>query len=357
MILFDRIQVFGIIFSFAVFWFIITLVKHRRIKEEYSLLWLALSLVFVYLSLDRWAVDRLADMVGIAYKPSVLILIVIGFMTLILVHITLVITRLSDQNRELIQDLALTSTLPPPSDHPDTLVIIPAYNEEKNIEGVIEELKGAGLACDILVINDGSRDNTGQVAGRLAKVISLSSNLGIGGAVQTGFKYASRHDYRIALQFDGDGQHIAAEIPNLLKTLNESGSAMVIGSRFLKPHNGFRSTFTRRIGIRIFELLNSLLIGQRITDNTSGFRAYNRAAIVFLSIHCPEDYPEPETVILLGKNGFRVSETFSLMRERQDGDSSISGFVSMYYMVKVILAVLVTVLRKPSAGASSHEKK
>jgi glycosyltransferase involved in cell wall biosynthesis len=190
----------------------------------------------------------------------------------------------------------------------------------------------------------------------MAKVIDLSSNLGIGGAVQTGFKYASRNGYRVAIQFDGDGQHIAAEIPNLLKTLEDSGSAMVIGSRFLQPHNGFRSTFARRIGIRIFGLLNSLLIGQRITDSTSGFRAYNRPAIEFLAINYPSDYPEPETVILLGKNGFRMSEVFSMMRERQGGDSSISGLTGIYYMIKVILAVLMAVLRKPTVETITHAK-
>lgn len=350
----DRIQFFGIIFSIAIFWFIISLIKHRRIKEEYSLLWLALSLAFIYLSADRFAVDRLADMVGIAYKPSVLILIVIGFMTLILVHITLVITRLSDQNRELIQELGLGRVAAPPADHPEVLIIIPAFNEEGNIANVIRELETINLACDILVINDGSRDRTGPLAATLATVINLPSNLGIGGAVQTGFKYANRYGYQVAVQFDGDGQHIAAEVPKLLNALADSGAAMVIGSRFLKSHNGFRSTFTRRIGIRVFEIMTSLLIGQHLTDNTSGFRAFNQQAIEFFSLNYPSDYPEPEAVILLGRNGFRIAEVFTMMRARQEGDSSITGLTGIYYMIKVMLAVSVTVLRKPAAGKTHH---
>jgi hypothetical protein len=122
---------------------------------------------------------------------------------------------------------------------------------------------------------------------------------------------------------------------------------MVIGSRFLEKHAGFRSTFVRRLGIRLFEGLNSLLIGQRITDNTSGFRAYDRRAIQFLALHYPVDYPEPEAVILLGRNGFRIVEVATEMRERQGGGSSIGGIKGLYYMIKVVLAVVMTFLRKP----------
>jgi hypothetical protein len=349
----DRVQFFGILFSVAIFCFIVTLVKNRKIKEEYSLLWLALCLVFAYLSLDRWAVDRLADFVGIAYKPSVLILIVIGFMTLILVHITLVITRISEQNRDLAQELGLLRLSVATENHPDILIIIPAYNEAVNIVTVIREIEQTALPCDILVVNDGSWDCTGRLVDGLAKVINLPSNLGIGGAVQTGFKYANRNRYKVAVQFDGDGQHIATEIPKLLQALEQSNAAMVIGSRFLQPNDGFRSTFVRRIGIRIFQLLNSILIGQRITDNTSGFRAYNRQAIEFLAHFYPTDYPEPEAVILLGRSGFKLTEVFTLMRERQGGNSSISGLTGIYYMIKVILAVFITVLRKP-AGTNNY---
>lgn len=350
---FNRIQLLGTLFSGALFWLIFSLVKNRRIKEEYSLLWLFLCLAFLYLSLDRWAVDRIADLAGIAYKPSVLILVVIVFMTLMLIHITIVITRLFDQNHVLVQELGLSS-LPSPPRLSDILVIIPAYNEERSIGGVVAELKATGLPLDLLVINDGSTDRTGAVAQGLAPVINLPGNIGIGGAVQTGFKYANRNGYRTAIQFDGDGQHIASEIPKLLSCLAESGAAMVIGSRFLESHSGFRSTFSRRIGIKLFGWLNSLIIGRRITDNTSGFRAYNRQAIEFLSQNYPPDYPEPETVILLGKNGFLISEVATLMRERQEGGSSISGVISLYYMVKVLLAIMMTALRAPTEENATH---
>ena len=165
--------------------------------------------------------------------------------------------------------------------------------------------------------------------------------------MQTGFKWANRNGYKVAVQFDGDGQHIAAEIPKLLNTLNERGAGMVIGSRFIKKHSGYRSTFARRLGIKVFMAVNSLLIGQTITDNTSGFRAYDRKAIEFLSRNYPVDYPEPEAVILLGKNGFAIAEVAAEMQERQSGGSSIHGFLNLYYMVKVLLAVFMTALRKP----------
>jgi hypothetical protein len=354
---FDRIQFFSILFSLTVFAAIFWLVKRRKVKEEYSILWFATALVFLYLSLDRHAVDRLGNLFGIAYKPTIILLIIAGFTTLVLVHITVVITRLTDQNKELIQELGLSNLsrkLPrvPPGLAPrnsEILVIVPAYNEATSIAAVIADLKTLEPAPDILVVNDGSWDGTyaAAKATRQALVVNLPTNLGIGGAVQTGFKWAARNGYRIAIQFDGDGQHIAGEIPKLLAALKEKKAGMVIGSRFIERHSGYRSTFVRRLGIRVFKAVNSMLIGQTITDNTSGFRAYDRQAIEFLARHYPVDYPEPEAVILLGKNGFPMAEVFTSMRERQSGGSSITGLKSLYYMVKVLLAISMTALRKP----------
>ena len=353
----DRIQLVSILFSLAVFATIFLLVKNRKVKEEYSILWFATAVVFLYLSIDRFAVDRLGNLFGIAYKPTIILLLIAGFITLVLVHITVVITRLTDQNKEVIQELALANlnrklpNIPPEiaQKKSDVLVIVPAYNEAENIGRVIADLKTLELNPDILVINDGSHDRTYDAAkaSRKALVVNLPNNLGIGGAVQTGFKWAARNGYRVAVQFDGDGQHIAAEIPKLLTALDERDASMVIGSRFIKKHSGYRSTFTRRLGIKVFMAVNSLLIGQTITDNTSGFRAYDRKAIEFLVRNYPVDYPEPEAVILLGKNGFTLAEVSTDMQERQSGGSSIHGFLSLYYMVKVLLAVFMTALRKP----------
>lgn len=228
------------------------------------------------------------------------------------------------------------------------LIIIPAYNEEKNIAKVIKSLKDADNTYECLVVNDGSKDNTQHEAeaSGLATVIQLPSNLGIGGAVQTGFKYAFYNDIDYAIQFDGDGQHLASEIPKILAPLQAKDYDVCIGSRFVEKTLGFQSTFMRRVGIRIFEWMSRVLIRKKITDSTSGFRAYNKQAIAFLAANYPTDYPEPETVILLGKNDFRIREVSVEMIERQGGESSISGLKSAHYMVKVILAMLMTAQRQ-----------
>ena len=345
---FDRIQIVSLFFSFSLLVFIFGLVKHRRIREEYSLLWFAMGLFLIYLSLDRFAIDRLGHLFGIAYPPSVLTLMTTGFTFLLLIHLTVVLTRLSEQNQELIQELGL-GRLSAPARGGELLVVVPAYNEEHSIAAVIADLRRLDLPLDILVVNDGSLDNTSMEARATgqAMVVYLPKNLGIGGAVQTGFKYAARHGYCRVIQFDGDGQHLAGEIPGLLTGLDAGKVDMVIGSRFLERRAGYRSTFVRRLGIRLFAAVNSLLIGQRITDNTSGFRAYNRRAIEFLARHYPVDYPEPEAVILLGRNGFCIAEVPARMAERQAGASSIAGIRGGYYMVKVLLAILMTSLRRP----------
>jgi glycosyltransferase involved in cell wall biosynthesis len=236
------------------------------------------------------------------------------------------------------------------------LVIIPAYNEEKNIAHVIKSLKNQKLNLDCIVINDGSKDNTQQAAEEtgLATVIDLPSNLGIGGAVQTGFKYALYNNYSYAIQFDGDGQHLASEIPKLLAPLKNNEYDACIGSRFKEKTLGFQSTFMRRFGIKIFEVLSNILIQKKITDSTSGFRAYNKECIAFLAANYPTDYPEPETVILLGKNNFNVTEVSVEMAERQGGESSISGLKSAYYMIKVSLSMLMTAQRQMVRRSSGN---
>lgn len=237
------------------------------------------------------------------------------------------------------------------------LGILPAFNEEASIGRTLAELRVAMPDLDLLVVNDGSSDRTSEAAREagVAAVVDLPVNLGIGGAVQTGFKFAAREGYDLAIQVDADGQHLGSEIHKLLAPLIDGRADAVIGSRFLeqdggrvgKAGKGFRSTFTRRIGIAIFRVVNSALIGQTITDNTSGFRAYNRRAIAFLAEHYPPDYPEPEAVVLLGKNGFRLLEVPVVMQDRQGGVSSINVRRAVYYMVKVLLAVLVNAFRGP----------
>ena len=231
------------------------------------------------------------------------------------------------------------------------IIIIPAYNEAASIVEVVTSLADLERKLEILVINDGSCDKTVEKARNsdCATILDLACNLGIGGAVQTGFIYALRHDFDIAVKFDGDGQHLAQEIERLLDPLLAGRADVVIGSRFLVA-GGFKSTFSRRLGIQLLAMVNSVLLGRRIRDNTSGFRAYNRKAIEFLAEHYPAiDYPEPEEVVLLARNGFKIIETAVAMAPRQGGSSSITLGRSFYYMAKVLLAIVMTNLR-PSAG-------
>jgi len=225
------------------------------------------------------------------------------------------------------------------------LIIIPAFNEEKNICRVLDSLDEISeLQPDILVVNDSSTDLTGELAEKTGKavVIHLSSNLGIGGAVQTGFIYAALNNYDYAIQFDGDGQHIATEIRKLISAISHDEADMVIGSRFSEESRGFRSTVSRRMGIKYFQYLNFLVTGEIITDSTSGFRVYNRKAIQFLADNYPDDFPEPEAIILLGRNGFRIREVFVEMQERQGGRSSIRGLRILYYMIKVTFSIFMS---------------
>ncbi len=225
------------------------------------------------------------------------------------------------------------------------LIIIPAYNEEENIVEVIRDIRDKAPVFDIVVIDDGSMDNTRKVAKSLGvTVLRLPFNLGIGAAVQTGYKYAYKNGYHVAIQFDGDGQHRADQIRGLIEPVLKDAADFVIGSRFLKTES-YKVGMPRRIGIKILSTVISGLIGQKITDPTSGFRVARGKVIEFFARQYPDDYPEPESIVLLHKAGFRITEVPALMRERRRGSSSITPFRAFYYMVKVLLAIMIDMLK------------
>lgn len=227
------------------------------------------------------------------------------------------------------------------------LIIIPAFNEERTLAGVLKDVEAHCPEFDILVVNDGSRDGTSRTARAFprVRVIDLPINLGIGGAVQTGFLYAADKGYDVAVQVDADGQHRPAEVAKLLEPIVSGEADVVIGSRFLEKGK-YRARPGRKLGIWLFSVTNRLLLGQKISDSTSGFRAYNRKAIELLSRDYPDDYPEPEAIFLLRKKAMTVREVPVEMSDRQGGKSSISLAESIYYMVKVFLAIFVLMLRK-----------
>ena len=232
---------------------------------------------------------------------------------------------------------------------PKVLLIIPAYNEEESILRVIKSIetynKKASVKCDVIVINDGSKDNTLSILVKnKIKHIDLVHNLGIGGAVQTGYKYAYNNDYDIAIQFDGDGQHDVNYVEKLIQPIIKGNSDMVIGSRFIdKDAENFKSSWIRRIGINIISFIIKLVTGKKVHDTTSGFRASNRKIIEMFASDYPTEYPEPATTTKVLKNGYKVTEVYAKMIERTTGSSSITRKLWMpaYYMVNVILSIIV----------------
>ena len=221
-------------------------------------------------------------------------------------------------------------------------VFTPAYNRAYTINKCYESLRNQSCKdFEWLIIDDGSTDNTKAILKeRQYNYLDLPINLGIGGGVQAGYKYAVEKDYDIAIQYDGDGQHNAEYIPQLIHTIIEKKADMVIGSRFIDK-KGFQTSFMRRVGINIINGVIHVCTGNKITDATSGFRAIGKELTCFFSKNYAQDYPEPEAIVAAIKNGFMVTEIPVVMNERTEGVSSINLVKSFYYMVKVVLAILL----------------
>lgn len=221
-----------------------------------------------------------------------------------------------------------------------TMIVIPAYNEEKSIYDVVMSVKSLGEKIDVLVVNDGSDDNTESRARKAgAKVINLPINLGIGGAVQTGYIYACRNNYDCVVQVDGDGQHNAKDLPALLAVIESGQADMAIGSRFIEK-TGYKPSFFRKIGIKYFSRLVYLFTGRIIADTTSGYRAANKKVITLFAQYYPSDYPEVETIVYAAKNKLKIKEISVSMQYRKAGRSSITPLRSLYYALKVTSCIL-----------------
>jgi len=237
------------------------------------------------------------------------------------------------------------------------LAIVPAYNEQDSVGAVVASIQEKAPDFDVLVIDDGSTDDTaGAAAAAGATVIQHPFNLGIGGAVQSGFKHAQRNGYEFAVQVDADGQHDPAYLANLLEALQQPDEPADIacGTRFLEEA-GYKVPVSRRTGIRFFSVLLSLIVRQKITDPTSGFRMTNRRGIELFARDYPHDYPEVEAILMMHAHRLRLCEVPVRMNERNAGQSSIATAGSAYYMLKVLLAVIVGMFRaRPSVDAGSE---
>jgi len=227
------------------------------------------------------------------------------------------------------------------------VAVVPAWNEAGAIGRVVDGIRAFDPELDVVVVDDASTDETAEVArAHGATVLRLPFNVGIGGAVQTGFRYALASGYDRAVRLDGDGQHDPAELPKLLAPIESGEADLVIGSRFVDASGSYRPPFARRMGIRMFARLVSFLGGQRVTDTTSGFIALDRVGIELFAREYPHDYPEVEATLVALRSGLRLAQVQVEMRERESGVSSITFVRSLYYMVKVMLALLVASLRR-----------
>lgn len=225
------------------------------------------------------------------------------------------------------------------------IIIIPAYNEEENIERTVKAIQKSAQGFDYVIINDCSTDNTRKICEEKEfNIVNLPINLGIGGAVQTGYKYAYENGYDVAVQVDGDGQHDPEFLNTMADYLIEHQVDMVIGSRFIEK-KGFQSSITRRMGIKFFSGLIKILTGKTITDPTSGLRMIGRNVMEIFSRDYPRDYPEPESIVAVLRKNMKIEEIPVVMLERQGGVSSISPKKSIYYMIKVTLAILIERIR------------
>jgi glycosyltransferase involved in cell wall biosynthesis len=228
------------------------------------------------------------------------------------------------------------------------MAIVPAFNEAGAIGSVVDGIRELDPSFDVVVVDDASTDETARVAAvHGATVLRLPINLGIGGAVQTGFRAALAGGYDFAVRLDGDGQHDPAELPKLLRPLERGEADVVTGSRFLDGDGEYRPPIARRIGIRWFARLVSVVTRARVTDTTSGFQAFNRRGIALFADDYPADYPEVEATVLVHRHDLRLVEVSVRMLEREHGSSSITVVRSIYYMLKVTLALLVSLARKP----------
>ena len=225
------------------------------------------------------------------------------------------------------------------------IIIIPAYNEEENIERTVNAIQKSAQGFDYVIINDCSTDNTRKICEEKEfNIVNLPINLGIGGAVQTGYKYAYENGYDVAVQVDGDGQHDPEFLNTMADYLIEHQVDMVIGSRFIEK-KGFQSSITRRMGLQFFSKLIKVLTGKKITDPTSGLRMIGRNVMEIFSEDYPRDYPEPESIVAVLRKNMKIEEIPVVMLERQGGVSSISPKKSIYYMIKVTLAILIERIR------------
>lgn len=333
------------------FAFIIYLVKRRKLLEEYSWMWLIIGLGLIIYSNSYFLILHFGRAIGVVNPVSTVFYLVFVLLLFICLQTSIYMSSRFWQYKNFVQKFALLehelhkADLPPKQS--DILVIIPCYNEEANLQRVINDIRKTGKDLDILVVNDASEDQTELVAKKMnVDIISHPVNMNYGVTLQTGYRYAHKRGYQTIVQLDGDGQHHPEYIENILDAVVKDETDFVIGSRFLEG-NSYKVPFIRSLGMKIFSRITMLVTGLAITDTTSGFQAFNRKVLsLFVSDVFPSDFPDADVVIMLHYFNFRIKECPVEMSENVQKKSMHQGFLnSLYYIFKMSLSIFVLIIR------------
>jgi len=334
----------------AILVMVVNYIKNRRLSIELSINWV-LSIVFILLlSSTVTILNSISIFLGISYPPAILIVVAFYLGIIILLRLNINITKLQQSNKRLMQDLIINRELV--AKQSDILIVLPAFNEEKNIAKVVNGIREK-YDYDILVIDDGSKDKTSEIINSLnCFSISHSYNCGYGTTLETGYRFASRHDYGYIIQFDSDGQHSVDSIKQLVDSITKNNCNVVIGSRFLAQDGHYNPGIARGIGMTFFRFLVRAITKLKISDPTSGLQILDQSVFNFFSAdnRFPDKYPDADMIIMLHKNGFKISEIPVIMYPNQEGKSMHSGILKpIFYMIYMILSIFVVMIRKERA--------
>ena len=332
---------------FSLFIYLVYLIKSQKIKTEYSIIWIVSLIVLSFLSFSVDLLNKIAGLLGIAYPPSLIIVVIFLLGILILLNLTKTITKISDRNKINMQNIALSHLKNYHKDS-DVLIIIPAYNEENNIEDIVDFIQ-KNYNHDILVINDCSNDNTSAILDKLnCAHVDLPYRSGYGIALETGYIFSSQQNYKYVVQIDGDGQHEPQDIGKLIDEIENNDFDAVIGSRFLSEESSYTPSAGRKFGIIVMRFILSLVSHKKVTDPTSGFQVLNSSVINFFTkeIRFPTEYPDADMLLLLHKNNFKFKEIPVRMYMKK-GKSMHSGFFTGFnYSIQMLLSLFVIALTR-----------
>lgn len=326
--------------------YLIYLVKNKKINIEYSIIGILSLIIIFLLSFSVKLLNKIAFFLGVAYPPSLIIVVIFLLGIFILLYITHILSKLTNEKKSLMQELVI-SQMNKFKKNSEILIILPAYNEQKNIESLILNIR-KNYEYDILVINDGSTDKTAYILDNInCNHLDLTFNSGYGSALETGYKFAIKYDYEYIVQFDADGQHSIESISKLVKSIKESNNDVVIGSRFLENKNRYNTGFARKIGIILFRFIVRVITKKKMTDPTSGLQILKMRAFEFFSKNnrFPTKYPDADMILLLHKNDFKFSEISVKMYQNKEGKSMHSGVIKNFiYMVQMLLSIFVILI-------------